>query len=712
MPKNLPNTPTDPEEGEELRYTDEQLVNLIRAELRNTETDDAATVQEQRRDAFRAYYGDSPKKASAGRSSHVSREVFDAVESIKSKLLRIFTSNSDVARFKAEGDSPEAAQDALLKTSYVNHLFRVKNPGYELLEDAFHDALLNKICVFKRWWNEEEVKEIEEVNYTQREELDSFIDQNPDAEVKQIIDRQIIPKIVPTPFGPQTIPVEYVSADIEKTIDASYTRCGVVPPEDFFMGNRSTGARNSDFMCDRTEYTKQELIGFGFDPDLIGDLSRDASLLSEYTDNARRSVDRTWRSRHDFARQDDRELVYVWDIYIMLDMDQDGTPEWWQVIIGGDKVLSKERVKGHPYRVWSPYSISHKGIGMSVADVTIDLQRTMSSIIRGGVDNVWLTNNSQKAANLQTITNTQDLISGRIGAIIDTPNPQGIVPIPQPQLNPSTFVLYEKLEQQKESRTGDSRLSRGLNGDAISSQNAEDMISKLMTASNERIVQMARSFAEKCFKPLINDMYSIGVENNETVDAVIQGEKQNIDPRHNNWDPRSETSLRTALTPEEQAAQAQTLLTVQGVLSQDEELAPIFGLEQKYAMVTDALDLLGVNNPTYLDDPSDPQVQQRIAQRQQEMKVRAERAEAEQRAAMQTQLALAVAAQTTKDRAQNTADAKVAAELELDTQRLGLDAVTKSDAQALDEREFSHTVMQDDREFQLEKSQRRPVALS
>ena len=712
MAMNLPNTPDEPAEDEEvLRYSDSELVNLIRAELRNTETDDAATVQEQRRNSFRAYYGDSPKKAAAGRSSHVSREVFDAVESIKSKMMRIFTSNKEVVKFKAEGTSPEAAKEAKFKTAYVNHLFHVNNPGYELLEDAFHDALLNKLCVFKSWWNESEEKEIEEVNNVPKADLDNYLAQNPDAQIKEVTGRQIIPQIVNTPFGRQQIPTEYLSADIEKTVDTSYSRCGILAPEDFFMGNRSTAARDSDFMCDRAEYTKQELISFGFDPLIVGELSRDASLLSEYTDNARRSVDRTWRSRHDFSRQDDRELVYVWDIYIMLDLNEDGIPEWWQIIIGGDKVLSKEQVKGHPYRVWSPYSISHKGIGMSVADVTIDLQRTMSSIIRGGVDNVWLTNNSQKAANLQALTNPQDLISGRIGAIIDTPDPRGIVPIQQPQLNASTFVLYEKLEQQKESRTGDSRLSRGLNGDAVSSQNAEDMINKLMSASNERIVQMARSFAEKCFKPLLNDLYSIGVENNEAVQAIFQGEKQSIDPRQTQWDPKSQTSLIVALTPEEQAAQAQTILTVHGVLSQDEELKPIYGLEQKYAMVTDALDLLGVNNPTYLADPSDPQVQQRIQKQQAEMQQKMQMAEAEQRQAMQTQIQLAVAAQATRDRAQNTTDARVAADMTLDTQRLGLDAVTKSDSQALDERQFDHDVMQDGREFELEKTQKRPVAI-
>ena len=711
MARNLPNTPDEPDVEEELRYSDEELVALIRAELRNTETDDAATVQEQRRDAFRAYYGDSPKKAAAGRSSHVSREVFDAVESIKAKLLRIFSSNKDIAKFKAEGGSPEAAKEATLKTSYANHLFSKKNNGYELHDDAFHDALLNKLCVFKKWWNEDSKKKIEEINNIPKQDLDGFLSQNPDSELKEITGRQIIPKIVPTPFGPQQVPTEYVSADIEKTVDTSYTRCGVVAPEDFFMGNRGTAARDADFLCDRTEYTKQELIKFGFDPDVVGNLSRDASLLSEYTDNARRSVDRTWRSRHDFARQDDRELVYVWDIYIVLDMDEDGSPEWWQVIIGGDKVLSKERVEGHPYHVWSPFSISHKGIGMSIADVTIDLQRTMSSIIRGGVDNLWLTNNSQKAANLKAITNPQDLIAGRIGAIIDTPDPQGIVPIQQPQMNAATFTLYEKLEQQKESRTGMSRLSQGLNGDAVNSQNAEDMIAKLMSASNERIVQMARSFAEKCFKPLLNGMYALGVENNERVEAIIQGEKQSINPEENQWDPASEMSLVVALTPEEQAAQAQTIFTVHGMMSQDEELKPIYGLEQKYAMITDALDLLGVNNPTYLADPSDPQVQQRIQKQQAEMKMKAEQAEAEQRNAMNTQIQLALAAQGTRDRAQATTDAKVTADIATDVQRLGLDAVTKSDSQALDERQFTHDVMQDGREYELERAQQRPVAI-
>ena len=98
---------------------------------------------------------------------------------------------------------------------------------------------------------------------------------------------------------------------------------------------------------------------------------------------------------------------------------------------------------------------------MSVADVTMDIQRTSSGFVRGVIDNVFLTNTATKIADLELIRNPRDLIDNPIGAVINSPDMDAVRHVPQPQLNPATFQGFDLIKQQKEERTGTVTASAG-----------------------------------------------------------------------------------------------------------------------------------------------------------------------------------------------------------------------------------------------------------
>lgn len=682
------------EDNDEYRYSDSELAAIIRNEVHNSNTEWTSSVAGQRERAYRAYYGidkDKPKN----RSQHVSMEVFDSVESIKAKMLRTFTANRQVVKF--EPLSQQDVQAAEAATIYTNTIFHRKNPGYKILNDAFHDGLLTKQCCIKRYWKEEINRIPESFEDVPAEALDAFLAQ-PNIELIEITDERTEMIEQATPQGMMNGEQRFVSGEIYRIEDNSHVAIEVVPPEDFFIDGNADDIRHGNFFGQRFEKTESELIEEGFDPEVIKGISHWDVLPLDFEESARHSIDDTYRWKR-YQGENERRLIVVYECYIKIDMTGDDIAEWWQIIMGGSDVIHKERVAEVPYETWSPFLLSHKTIGMSIADITIDLQKTISSVIRGWTDNIWITNTTRSVANLSLIKNPRDLIENYIGAVIDSPDPQNaVVPLQNTPLNSSTGTLYELLNQQKEMRTGDTRLAKGMNQDAIAKQNAQDMINDLTNAANERIMIMAKSFAEVCLKPLMRAIYRLGVENGQVVSAEVQGQYQQMNPQ--GWQMRDNLIVDVALTPEESEVKARALLQMHQLMGADPQMQPIYGIEQKYAVFSRALDLMGCKSPAYLANPQTPQVQQQMQvqiQKSQEMEQ------------MQKQLAgMQVQLQTFSE---ETKRLRVMLDAENKQERLDLDTQKAADEQALNEREFEHDKKMDYAEVAIEATQKRPASI-
>jgi hypothetical protein len=361
------------------------------------------------------------------------------------------------------------------------------------------------------------------------------------------------------------------------------------------------------------------------------------------------------------------------------------------VISSNSKLLSKKKVSEFPYLYWSPYQLSHKLIGYCPADVTYDLQRAMTMTLRGMQDNIWMTNTTRTIGNLSLVRNPRDLLDNPIGGHIDAPT-DSVVPFQTPQLNQSTFGLLENLQQAKESRTGVTRLAGGLNTDAISNQNADDMIERLMGASNERVLEMARSFAEQVFKPLLMDIYTIARDNGVIGYGAVDGAYTAIDPSQ--FEYRDDMIVSTALTPEEGLAEAQALLTLHGIIGQEEELASQYTAKEKTALFYSAMELMGITTPkVYLAAPNDPEVQQREEMDRQMGEQ--QRAFEQQMQEQQQKFLLAVEQIRNQPKIEQTQ----------------LDAIQGADEQALEEDKFRQDQYEFEVEAELERQQSRNVTV-
>ena len=320
---------------------------------------------------------------------------------------------------------------------------------------------------------------------------------------------------------------------------------------------------------------------------------------------------------------------------------------------------------------------------------------------------------SRWVANLSLVKNPRDLLDNRVGAVVDvmSPNPESVVrPLPTPQLNGNVYTAIENFEQEKEQRSGSSRMARGMDSTAISKQNSSDLINTFMNASNRRIMVMCRNFAENFLKPLMQDLYRLAVEY-ENQEKLLQLDGRFVPINPALLGDRTEMTVAVALTPEEQQAEAQKLLALDTQFSSnpaDPTVGGLYGQQQRHALLSRAFELLNIKDgAAFLVDPNSQEFQQQMQQQQQkaeEMQARQEEVEkfqagmtARQVSVMEGQLELDVVKEQNRML------------LELEKQEFAEEE--KEARLMLDTEKHMHDVQRDQAELEIEREQKRNVSI-
>jgi hypothetical protein len=598
-----------------------ELLSLLERNLDSADTYTESLVGEQRDKSHRYYYGEPLGNEKPGRSQHISRDVFDAVESTKALLLDTFTADRRVVEFTPEtNEDIEAARQA---TEFVNYLFYRQNNGFKILQDTLHDGLVSKLGVVKRWWDtrytyvQEEFADLDEAQFV-------MMAQDPEVEITTLDQTVVQPEMVDPMTGQIVMPaVTTYTGELKRRLDKSQVRVDNLEPEKLYISPRAKSLEDTDFVSYRYEKEIGELLEDGYDPEKVEELDEELDTYRDST-QGRDSYDEF--SAETSMRDDhpNRSYVTVYESYIRIYDPEVDSRCTYKVVHSRRTLLDMEKVESHPFRGWCPFPIPHKAIGLSLADVTMDIQKSQSTLKRSVIDNAWLTNTSRWVANLSLVRNPRDLIDNKIGAVIDVNamDPSSVVqPLNTPQISPNIFTTMELLEQEKEARSGSSRMSKGMDSDVVSKQNSSDMITRYMNASNRRTMVMARNFAESFLKPLMFDLYRLAIEN-DTQPRMIQlsGKYVPIDPKQ--LRERTEMDVAVALTPDARAAEARTLTMLDQMWTanpQDQTLGGMYQTQQRFALLARAVDLMGLKGgDKYLLSPMSPEYQQGMQQNQQQ----------------------------------------------------------------------------------------------
>ena len=336
----------------------------------------------------------------------------------------------------------------------------------------------------------------------------------------------------------------YVDVRIKRTIDKSRVKIENVPPENFRISRDATTIENASFVGVQTTMTRSEIrrwwpeVAETIDEDKWDELSTEG----QWGGNARYSEDvaarkqvtgqEYWQgsTQQDMYPLEANREVTITECWLRVDRDGDGIAELKHFIMAGTHILLEEDCDLIPIASLSPIDIPYEFYGLSIADFTRSSTLASTAILRGFVENTYLTNYSPKLAD-PNVVDFSALQNMKPKQIIPTNgSPLGAVaPLAPETISTGTVPLLQHLQTIKEQATGMSKAAQGLNDTLYVSGNSEQKLAAVQSASQKRIQHIARRFAETGFKRLIEGVYHTIRKNMDGMKVCMGGVITEVD---------------------------------------------------------------------------------------------------------------------------------------------------------------------------------------
>ena len=592
---------------------DEQLGSVVSREITESLNHFDTEYTQDRIDALDYYLGRPFGNEVEGRSSVVDTTVADVVEQIMPSMMRIFTGTDKVVRFAPRNEEDvEAAEQA---TDYVNFILQTDNDYYRILYNFIKDSLLFKIGVVKVCWDE--MDEVKEEVYEGLEDSElALLLANPDVEVVE-------QETTVIRAGDEELGIEEISSfDVKLRTRTKSGRVRVenVPPEEFLVNRRAKSLDDARFICHRTQLTVSELVAMGYDQEEIENYAGVGELETE-TEVRKRFGDLDGKQDYDYADPSQRE-VPVYESIIKVDYDEDGVAELRRVLsIGdaGDYVLENEIIDYVPFAVVSPILMPHRLIGRSIFDLTKDLQVIKSTLMRQYLDSTYLSVMPRGVA-VEGQVNLDDLLDGTAGSIIRTRTPGAVQPLSTGGVGGEIQPLMRYIDEIKESRTGMSKASAGLDANALQSSTAS-AVAATVKGAGQKLEAYARTIAETGMKDLFKIVLKIVSIYQQAPRIVrLRNEFVPIDPREfEGFDIVVNVGLGTMDDQEKMARLMEIIVKQEQILQTLGPDNPLVGVDQYANTLRQYVELAGLKDASrYFKAPGAvPQQPQAAPQQQQ-----------------------------------------------------------------------------------------------
>ena len=496
---------------------DEQLISMVEAGVQNSTGDwlNSSELSRERLKATYEYAGVADYHLTPqGVSTIVDTSTTEVVEAYTAVLSDLFLTNKRLARFMPWDSSPSAIQAAKDASDITNFCLFKKNNGWEIMQQWMKAALLwkNSVC---RWsYVEDYDYAFEEYERISQTNLDKLLSED---NVEVVGDLEF--ENQPEEFS-QEVELVYIDVRIRKRINKSRVKVELVPPENFRISRDATCITDATFVGMQTEMTRSEIRKYYPDMaesidswDELGDETWAGSLKYSQDIAARKQVtgqEYTQGSNsYEVTPLEANKEVSVTECWMHVDRDGDGIAELKHFIIAGSHILYEEDCDEVPMASIVPIDIPFEFYGLSMADFTRSSTLASTAILRGFVENTYLTNYSPKLAD-PNVVDFSALQNMKPKQIIPTNgNPTGAVQqLPPETISTGTVPLLEHLQLIKEQATGMSKAAQGLNDTLYVSGNSEQKLSAVQSAAQKRIQHIARRFAETGFKRLLMGIYT------------------------------------------------------------------------------------------------------------------------------------------------------------------------------------------------------------
>lgn len=504
------------------------------------------TLLDEVETAIKSYNGEEYGDEEDGRSQVVARDVSETTDYMLTSVLDAFVASGRVVEFEPTSeDDEDMADDA---TEAMHYIYRRK-AGYRVIHDWAKAGLLEKIGIVKSCI-ERKRKRVEQViptallpGETEEELRQAGIVEAEEAEPDEL--GEPMHRIVTLEETPPAFPDYFV------------------PLEEFRVSRDARDFDSAVYLSHICEKSLSDLVEMGFEWDEVSDLQGDGLENSlEFARNDGREIEREDRSG---------ALRKVWlrEEYVLYDLNEDGLAERLCVHRVGSTILEIKEVDYQPFEYWCPYPMQGRLIGQSLADKVVDIQRVNTALERNALDSLYMSVAPGTLINEDSVgENTiDDLLTVRPRRIVRWKG--SIPPIPE-QVQDISSIAFEAIEfktRQRESRTGITRLNKGVDEDTLN-DTAKGQ-AQLMTRGQQMERYIIRNFAEgvaRLFMRKVSLMRRYG----QPFSIRVDGEYRQVDPSQ--WPEDMEINVKVGL----------------GSGSKDERIAYRQMIAQSHAMLKEA----------------------------------------------------------------------------------------------------------------------------
>jgi hypothetical protein len=601
-----------------LKLDDADFLAIVRAECANAlGMESGDELQADRERALQYYKGDMfDLPAMPNRSRAVHTAVADMIGQAMPDLVEVFLGGEELGAFRPQGEEDDEA--AKQETETVNHVIHSDNDGFGLIHDYVHDALLMKAGVFHAYAERTETSE------------------------ERTLEGQTALAVQQLQAGAQTGALEIVAARQTGddpilgplyTVEIAERRTNVricvesVPPEDFAIARDTVSLRDATYAVMRRRPRAQALKALGYDGDLVDRLPAWSHAADLLLDAARDTAgEHAQPTQSADAVQDMRQvLVYVHIVRV----DADGALELWRLVTNEacDILLDREKLDVMPFAMGTPYRQPHRAYGRSLADLSVELQRIMTALLRMHLDGGYFSLNArheidETRANEHTLA---DYLNNTPGYPVRSKG-SALSPLNSARSDFNSLESLEYMATVGETRTGIVRNAQGLNPDTL--HDTAKGAQALMTNAQKRLRLIARTLAETGIKDLFllvhNLLRTSGMD--RPLAMRLRNRWVEVDPTR--WGERKDFRVEIGMGAggREMDMQASVLISnlmekIVAAQGQGAISPPIVTAKNAYAFADWLRDRAGVKRTSFFTDPESPagqQLAQQLAQQPQQ----------------------------------------------------------------------------------------------
>lgn len=495
----------DTNRSDEKAYTYDERIRALIADASDYSDSDLSPPRE---DNVRHYYGfapgldededdaEEPYSSSDGsvtndngnRSRVVSTDVRDTVLSVLPSLIRIFANDENIVEFVP--NSPETDEMAKQAKDDTLYTFWEDNNGFMLLHNVFKDVLTEKVGVV-RWYtvDNKEVSVKEYHNITQEEVM---------AVLQEVSETGVSPTIedigelneVTGTFN--KVRIKYAKSRPEHVVES-------IPPSDLRIDRRATSVNNARIIGYSSIVPVSDVVKLGVSKEKV----RSHAGRFIYT--------RPERSLHNPGIDTstiDNDMVEYGEYFVRIDSDDDGIDELHLIqVIGSDyEILSDNIVDDVQMAVFCGDPRPHTVVGDCLADLVKDIQGIKTRLLRGALDSLSSSLFPDTYVQENQV-NMDDILSDGVARVIRVRgNPNDAVrEFRSTFVGSDAFNMMAQLDAVRQSRTGISEASKGVDPKALQSTNVMG-VDAIVTGAQERIELIARIIAETGFKDMMRGL--------------------------------------------------------------------------------------------------------------------------------------------------------------------------------------------------------------